>query len=160
VFERPHLTPDKPTTGRKFDAGKVSWTLLTVGCRLAVNGALRVLMYGMKLHGRDNWQQVEWVRYLDALYRHLDTINRDGLTAVDDESGELHAHHVTTNALFIAHFAQKAADLGTRPGAVLGVSHGPVVTSAPADGGYPFPAGYVPRRETGSAVSPTGGTTD
>jgi hypothetical protein len=144
----------KQSEGRKFDAHKLQWRLLMGGCRLSIQGCLRVLMMGMKKYGANNWQGVEWERYVDALYRHMDLIMRDGLTARDEESGELHAHHVTANALFLAHFAEKASedrpDVGARA---------PAVRVVPADSrddaGYfsdgvrevpQVPTGVVPRK--------------
>jgi hypothetical protein len=139
--------------GLKYDNGKDSWVLLMVGCRLALRGALRVLMMGARKYGPNNWQGVEWERYLDAQYRHLDAIAEHGLLAVDEESKELHAHHVTTNAMFIAYHAEQAR------GRVLhGVPHvAERRVAETTDAVYPCPTGTVPRREAGRVVPQTFG---
>jgi hypothetical protein len=148
--------------GRKFDNGKQDWLLLMRGCRLALTGALRVLSFGVTKYGEDNWQLVEpHSRYVKALYRHLDAIAEGGLLAVDHDSGELHAHHVSTNSLFLGHFAEKArqstplsVDTGPRP--VPDVLVSKVAGLERCDAEYPVPTGSVPRREAGSVAATAG----
>jgi hypothetical protein len=141
--------------GKKSDSGKMRWRLLMQGCRLAITGALRVLEMGASKYGENNWQGVEAHRYIDALFRHMDAILERGLLARDDESGELHAHHVTTNALFLAHHAEQAAAVATRTSSVSDLlpSDGDRVQQPFSDarpyGEYPFPHGYVPRGKAG-----------
>lgn len=100
--------PDNPHAF-KADAGKPRWSLLTQGCPNALAGVVRVLTFavkpvadGGKGYLPHSWKQVPNAkeRYEDALHRHLNKIAL-GETH-DDESGELHWHHVATNALFLA----------------------------------------------------------
>jgi hypothetical protein len=93
----------------KADHGKPMWGLLMCGCATALAGVVKVLTFavtpkeqGGKGYHPDSWKQVPNAkkRYLDALYRHLNKIAL-GETH-DDESKELHWHHVATNALFLA----------------------------------------------------------
>jgi hypothetical protein len=145
--------------GRKNDDGKLAWHLLLQGCRLALIGAVEVLMIGARKYGPNNWQNVEpWTRYSDALIRHHDGMMERGLTARDHETGKLEAFHVLTNALFLAHKAAVAARVpGER--VLPSVSHVPEVGrgAAEADVCYSFPHGEVPRVQTGGVLQPFGG---
>lgn len=111
-----HYTPPAPTTGHagqagglKFDAGKLVWDLLlnVKGCIAALEGVVRVLMFGAKKYKAHSWREVEDAerRYLDGLMRHYTEIKKHGLDAVDSESGELHIHHLNCNGLFLAELA-------------------------------------------------------
>lgn len=87
--------------GLKHDGGKPRWSLLMRGCADALQAVVRVLTFGARKYADDSWQGVQngQQRYRDALYRHLNAIERGEL--VDDESGESHWAHVATNALFL-----------------------------------------------------------
>lgn len=87
--------------GLKYDGGKPRWSLLMRGCANALQAAVRVLTFGAQKYADDSWQGVQngQQRYRDALYRHMNAIERGEL--VDDESGESHWAHVATNALFL-----------------------------------------------------------
>lgn len=93
----------------KADAGKPRWSLLMTGCASALAGVVRVLTFAVRATAEGgkgylphSWKEVPNAteRYKDALHRHLNKIEQ-GETH-DDESGELHWHHVATNALFLA----------------------------------------------------------
>jgi hypothetical protein len=98
--------------GRKDDQGKLRWGLLRRGCVLALESIIRVLMYGAKKYGDDNWKAVEDAerRYRDALDRHLADIDRG--VEIDKDTGEDNWAHVATNALFVLQLreARRAAE--------------------------------------------------
>ena len=87
--------------GKKFDEGKLQWSLLPWS---GLKGAVEVLMMGAKKYSRDNWKEVPdaKVRYLDAMLRHVAAM-QDG-DGIDPESGLPHIDHVVCNAMFLAHF--------------------------------------------------------
>ena len=96
--------------GLKFDAGKDQWGLLLSGKGMlaAVQGVVRVLMFGAKKYAAHSWREVEdnERRYLDGLMRHYAAIMRDGLQAKDEESGLLHIDHLNCNGLFLGELAR------------------------------------------------------
>lgn len=63
--------------------------------------------YGNKKYptgGEDNWKLGDPKDYLDAAYRHLTKMVRDGIDSKDEESGIEHYKHLATNAAFICGF--------------------------------------------------------
>lgn len=86
--------------GKKADAGKLEWHLLS---RKLLRGVVRVLMFGKKKYGENNWQQLEnaRVRYSDALERHWDAWSSGEKT--DPETGESHLDHLMCCILFLKH---------------------------------------------------------
>ena len=88
--------PAKP--GRKDDAGKPRWSLLP---HKEIEEVVRVLMYGARKYGADNWREVEdgRRRYYDAAMRHLMAYRQGDWT--DDESGLAHLAHAVASLLFI-----------------------------------------------------------
>lgn len=113
VDGRPAPFANGRTVGLKYDNGKPRWSLMMRGCSKALLGVVKVLTFGAKKYADDSWQNVDnaQVRYTDALYRHLHEIQLHGLDSVDPESGLPHIHHVSTNALFLGHFAEEAIAL-------------------------------------------------
>lgn len=89
------------TRDLKFDAGKPRWSLLMRGLATALGGVVAVLTFGAKKYEAHSWRNVSngEERYLDALYRHLDALQRG--EKIDPESGLSHWSHVATNALFL-----------------------------------------------------------
>ena len=55
-------------------------------------------------YGEDNWKYGDPKNYLDAAYRHLTKMVRDGIDSKDEESGIEHYKHFATNAAFICGF--------------------------------------------------------
>jgi hypothetical protein len=101
----------KLSAGRKDDGGKAPWGLLMQGCALGLAGVVSVLKFGAQKYAAHSWQKVENAeqRYVDAMYRHLHSIELRGFMAVDPESGLLEWFHVACNALFLATFAAMKA---------------------------------------------------
>lgn len=95
------VEPPSLVGGLKHDGGKPRWSLLMRGCADALQAVVRVLTFGAQKYADDSWQSVQngQQRYRDALYRHMNAIERGELA--DDESGESHWAHVATNALFL-----------------------------------------------------------
>lgn len=63
--------------------------------------------YGNKKYptgGEDNWKLGDPKDYLDAAYRHLTKMVRDGIDSKDEESGIEHYKHLATNTAFICGF--------------------------------------------------------
>lgn len=79
------------------------------GCGAGLAGVVSVLTFGASKYAPNSWQTVEngQTRYMDALYRHLNSIATEGLRSKDAESGLLHIYHVACNALFLCYFATK-----------------------------------------------------
>jgi hypothetical protein len=98
--------------GLKFDAGKLQWNLLLSGHGMirALQGVVKILMFGAKKYAAHSWREVEdnERRYLDGLMRHYAAIMEHGLRAVDEESGELHIDHLNCNGLFLGEIARNA----------------------------------------------------
>jgi len=103
-LRREAFVVNPPEVGRKDDQGKLRWGLLRKSMLLPLEAVIRVLMFGAKKYGDENWQLVDnpKVRYRDALDRHLAEIDRGVL--VDPDTGENHYAHVATNALFLLWF--------------------------------------------------------
>ncbi len=88
----------------KYDAGKLQYSLMPP---IALKALAEVLSFGAKRYAPNSWQNVEEGerRYLDALYRHLESY-RSG-EAIDSDSGLSHLAHAITNLAFLLHFEQK-----------------------------------------------------
>lgn len=56
--------------------------------------------------GEDNWKLGDTKDYLDAAYRHLTKMVRDGIDSRDEESGIEHYKHLATNVAFICEFME------------------------------------------------------
>lgn len=87
------------SAGRKDDDGKVKMHLLPWAALIQV---AKVLMFGEKKYGRDNWREVEhWNdRYISAALRHI-AAWESGETA-DPDSGLPHVAHAACSLLFVA----------------------------------------------------------
>lgn len=89
------------TGGKKFDNGKDRMSLLPWK---ALRLIARVLTFGAKKYGANNWQEIEGERYEDALLRHYEAWRAGEW--LDEESGQPHLAHLGCNALFL--LAQEA----------------------------------------------------
>jgi deoxycytidylate deaminase len=86
----------------KFDQGKLRYSLVPPS---AIKALAEVLTYGAKKYKPTNWQKAEDpMRYMDALYRHLEAY-RSG-EKVDKESGLSHLAHAMTNIAFLQYFEE------------------------------------------------------
>lgn len=96
-------TPTIPAQGgAKYDGGKLRWGLLMRGMGPALAGIVQVLMFGAQKYAADSWQTVPngYERYKDALYRHLASIEQNGPSAKDEESGLPEWWHIGCCTLF------------------------------------------------------------
>jgi hypothetical protein len=102
--EQVGLTQDE---GLKYDDDKLRWDLLPLS---ALNDTVRVITFGAKKYGPNNWQAVKDGpnRYLAAALRHIVAL-QDG-EKLDPESGIPHVAHAITNLVFVSELARKAND--------------------------------------------------
>lgn len=84
--------------GKKFDSGKLDYTLLPWD---GVEEVVKVLEFGAKKYDRDNWQFVEnaETRYMAAAFRHL--VAYQTQDEVDPETGLSHLAHAACCMLFL-----------------------------------------------------------
>lgn len=88
----------------KQDAGKPKLSLVPTQI---IRDIAEVREYGnQKYKSKDNWQNVEKQRYIDALYRHLLSYIDDP-DGVDEESGIRHYKHIACNMAFICEMEAK-----------------------------------------------------
>lgn len=96
------LLEEQPTTGLRFNSGKLPYHLLPDD---AIQEVVRVLQKGAEKYAERNWQNgLKWdSECASSLQRHLAAwkLGEDN----DAESGLPHMAHVATNALFLLHFA-------------------------------------------------------
>jgi len=85
--------------GRKFDEDKLRWDLLPIDC---VEDVVKILTFGAKKYGPNNWQGVDADRYFAALMRHLSASRQGELN--DIESGLSHLSHALCNVVFLLWF--------------------------------------------------------
>lgn len=96
------LTPEQrqavDAVGRKFDAGKLDYTIVPWE---GLEEVVKVLEFGAKKYARDNWKQVENAdtRYLAAAFRHLIAYNTG--EEADAETGLSHLAHASCCLLFL-----------------------------------------------------------
>lgn len=88
----------------KADKGKLQISLVPTQI---IRDIAEIRMYGnAKYHSPDNWKQVEMVRYVDALCRHLLAFI-DDYNSIDEESGKPHYKHMACNMAFICDMMAK-----------------------------------------------------
>lgn len=89
---------DTATTGKKFDQGKTEFHLMPVQSLELIN---KVLMYGAKKYGAENWRNVDnhEPRYYNAAMRHMQAwLNNE---VIDPESGLPHLAHAICSLIFL-----------------------------------------------------------
>ena len=89
------------TEGKKFDTDKLDYSLMPWR---AIDEVVKVLMFGAKKYGVNNWKQVTDAkrRYLSAAYRHINAYAEGNQN--DDESGFKHLAHAMCCLIFILWF--------------------------------------------------------
>lgn len=87
-----------PSKGRKFDAGKLDYTLVPFE---ALDEIVKVLMFGAQKYERENWRHVDnaMQRYAAAAFRHLTAYSKG--EANDPETGVSHLAHAGCCILFM-----------------------------------------------------------
>lgn len=95
------------TVGRKFDGGKLDYTLVPFE---ALDEIVKVLMFGAQKYDRDNWRHVDnaMQRYAAAAFRHLTAYNKG--ETVDAESGLSHLSHLGCCVLFMLALEKQNGD--------------------------------------------------
>jgi Domain of unknown function (DUF5664) len=86
------------TGGRKFDGGKLQYSLLPP---LALEDVVKVLTFGAQKYEPDNWKRVPDAkrRYFDAAQRHIWAYKAGEIN--DPESGVNHLAHAVCCLMFI-----------------------------------------------------------
>lgn len=88
----------------KFDDGK--WKFSLVPPKI-IEAIARVREYGANKYETTNgWQEVESIRYYDAMQRHICAMH-DDLNAIDEESGLPHLWHVACNVAFMCEIMEE-----------------------------------------------------
>lgn len=89
--------------GRKFDGGKLDYTLVPFE---GLDEIVKVLMFGAKKYDRDNWRHVDNAaqRYAAAAFRHMTAYNKG--EHVDQETGLSHLAHAGCCLLFLLSLEQ------------------------------------------------------
>jgi hypothetical protein len=91
------LLATKAAGGTKHDNGKPDLSLLPFK---ALEDVARVMMFGAKKYGRDNWKLgFDEQRLVSAALRHLGA-HTEGVE-LDEESGQSHLAHAACNLLFL-----------------------------------------------------------
>ena len=95
------------TEGKKFDSGKLRWSLVPTG---TMNNVLRVLEYGAKKYAPDNWKHVPEAktRYYDAAMRHMDAWWQG--ERLDPETNESHLAHAMCCLLFLMWLSERGEE--------------------------------------------------
>ena len=93
-----------PELGRKFDAGKLDYTLVPFE---GLEEIIKVLMFGAQKYDRHNWKHVDSApqRYTAAAFRHLAAHTRGETT--DHETGLSHLAHAGCCVLFLLALEQQ-----------------------------------------------------
>lgn len=92
------LDSDARGTGARMNGGKLEFHQLPM---FALEGAVRVLMYGAKKYKPGNWLKGQpWTVPYDSAMRHLKDWQRG--EDIDPESGEAHLDHALVNLIFLA----------------------------------------------------------
>lgn len=99
--------------GLRYNQGKPALSLV-LEAKHAMEGASRVLMFGMEKYFRGNWRRgLEHTEVADCLLRHMTAYlaGEDN----DKESKLPHVDHILVNALFLSEMIRTHPDLDGRP---------------------------------------------
>ena len=95
-------THPEPVVGKKFDQGKLRWSLLDFK---TIEDVVSVLELGASKYSAGNYKHVEPIRYVDALMRHWHSYISG--EEIDSESGKSHLHHIICCAMFLDYFRRE-----------------------------------------------------
>jgi hypothetical protein len=101
-----------PDTGAgvKHDTGKAPLSLLPTR---PLTDVARVLEFGMRKYGRDNWRKgMQWTRLIDASLRHLMAYKER--EDKDPETGLSHLAHAACGLLFLLEYERTHKDKDDR----------------------------------------------
>jgi len=98
------------TTGDRFNAGKLKWSLVDFE---SLEPMVQVLEYGAKKYSAHNWKRgLKTTEVCESLLRHLFAyLNGED---VDAESNCSHIGHIQCNAMFLAYMVKHRPDLDDR----------------------------------------------
>lgn len=93
-----------PTTGCKYDTGKLRWDLLPLDL---IEEVVRVYTAGATKYGENNWKELEngYDRYKAAMFRHL--LQYEKGVIFDYDTGCRHLAQVAWNAIAMLYFSLK-----------------------------------------------------
>jgi hypothetical protein len=105
-YDEPEVDTEAPELGRKFDAGKLDYTLVPFE---GLEEIIKVLMFGAQKYDRHNWKHVDNAqqRYTAAAFRHMAAHAKGEKN--DPETGLSHLAHAGCCVLFLLALEQQEA---------------------------------------------------
>jgi len=82
--------------GTKDDKGKARYSLIPPN---QLRNIAEVFTHGANKYAEENYLKVEKIRYVDALFRHLEAYRSGEL--IDKDSGLPHTAHIAANAIIL-----------------------------------------------------------